>query len=374
MSRGRGRDSRNSSDRHATCAEETRCRQPRFPSDLETALRQQCLKLADQAAKRCEWLNAFRYAELAQDSDPQSARLVMADAAARQAKRLALCGRFGEARQWASNAVILRPNHGPYQDRRRLIEEASRAVLRDLGTELFEDTTGSTPGYWWESDLLGRVRGRDDGDSTVASALIIEEINRDAVENVYAVGTYQPWHVAGPVPLFTRYVRALKQGGRTIRHAAVLLRQGLVEDTEWIEDVDALVPVPTSELSFEARDFELTEELTRHLGAFLCAPVVDAFERSPDCEKTHLLGSYAERRRELERALIVKKTHSKQLHDAAAVLVVDDVVTYGTTFEVCALKLKAAYPHLRVYGVALAYTETPQRHEQALRERELKSP
>jgi hypothetical protein len=50
------------------------------------------------------------------------------------------------------------------------------------------------------------------------------------------------------------------------------------------------------------------------------------------------------------------------------VLVVDDVVTYGSTFEACALRLKDVFGIPRVYGAALAYTQTPGRQQRALAE------
>src|SRR5262249_10829809 len=153
---------------------------------------------------------------------------------------------------------------------------------------------------------------------------------------VYAVGVYQPWHVGGPSPLFTRYVRELKSHGRTINLAAVLLRQGLTEETDWIEDVDVLVPMASSLRSYELRGFELTEDLAAELGRLLCLPVIDALERSGDVDPTHSAGAYAQRAAALAHTLVVKKTHSALLREAAGVLVVDDVVTYGATFEACA--------------------------------------
>jgi predicted amidophosphoribosyltransferase len=196
----------------------------------------------------------------------------------------------------------------------------------------------------------------------------MESIQRPALSGVYAVGVYQPWHVGGPMPLFTRYVKELKGHGKTIRLAAVLLRQGLTEEVDWIEDVDVLVPMATSLRSYEARGFELTEELTAEVGRLLCAPVVDALERQGDPSETRGEGGYRERALALASTLTVKKQHSALLREAAGVLVVDDVVTYGATFEACAIKLLEAYPGMRVYGAALAYTQTPERRAQAMRE------
>jgi predicted amidophosphoribosyltransferase len=292
----------------------------------------------------------------------------MAEASAREAKRAALRGDFGSAEQYAKRALELRPGWPAYQERRRMIAEAKAAALRDFREPLFPDTYGAAGGRWWEYDLLGQVRGWDGSRQTVPAPLMIEAVRRSALADVYALGIYQPWHVAGPAPLFTRYVRELKAHGATLQLAAVLLRQGLTEETEWIEAVDVLVPMATSLRSYEARGFELTEELTVELGRMLCLPAVDALERPADAGQTRHAGGYRERALSLASTITVKKSHSSMMRDAGAVLVVDDVVTYGTTFEACALKLREAYPHLLVYGAALAYTETPGRRVRAERE------
>ena len=96
---------------------------------------------------------------------------------------------------------------------------------------------------------------------------------------------------------------------------------------------------------------------------------LDALERAGDLDTTRHAGGYRARAKDLAATLKVTKTQSALLRDAAGVLVVDDVVTYGSTFEACAIKLQEVYPHLRVYGAALAYVETPERRERAELER-----
>jgi hypothetical protein len=270
-------------------------REPRLPSHLQTQFASVGLELARQELRASRWRRAFEYAEAALPVDREGARAAMAEASAREAKRCALRGDFGTADVYAKSALELRPGWPAYQERRRLIVEAKSAVLRDIHEPLFPETVGPTAGRWWEYDLLGGVRGWDGSRETVPAPMILESAKHTAVEDIYAVGIYQPWHVAGPSPLFTRYVKALKDAGKTIRLAAVLLRQGLTEETDWIEDVDTLVPMATSLRSYEQRGFELTEELTAELGRLLCAPVIDALERSANAGETRHAGAYRER-------------------------------------------------------------------------------
>jgi predicted amidophosphoribosyltransferase len=367
LSRRARRKARREHDRDAAAAGSQRG--PRLPSHLQVGFGNVSLQLAVAELEAGRWRRAFEFAESALTTDPEGARDVMAEASAREAKRSALKGDFPSAERYAKRALDLRPGWPAYQERRRLIGEAKATVLRNIREPLFPDTYGPTAGRWWEYDLLGRVRGWDGSRETVVVPMIMEEITRRAVEDVYAVGVYQPWHVSGPTPLFTRYVKELKKHGKTMRLAAVLLRQGLTEETHWAEEVDVLVPMATSLRSYEARGFELTEELTAELGRLLCAPVVDALERAPEAGATHTQGGYRERAAALAATIAVVKGRSALLRDAGAALIVDDVVTYGATFEACALKLREAYPQLLVYGAALAYTETPERRARAQRER-----
>ena len=339
---------------------------PRLPTELQRGMADVGLEFARQKLCQRHWRQAYEFAESAKAGNPDAASVMMGEASAREARRTALMGDFQAAQVWARRAVELRPHDVAYRQRERLVRTAAEAVMRDFGLSLFPDTVGPGRGHWWEYDLLNRVRGGSDGVATVPPPRILDEIARSAVEDVYAVGIYQPWHVGGPVPLFTQYIKALKPGGETILYGAILLRQGLTMETDWIEDIDVIVPMATSLRSYESRGFELTEELAEELGLRLCLPVVDAFEVDPDAESTHYMSGYERRAESLASSLRIKAVSSPELRAAEAALVLDDVVTYGSTFEACALKLREHYPQLRVYGAALAYTETP--HRRALAE------
>jgi predicted amidophosphoribosyltransferase len=342
---------------------------PRLPSELERKFADTGLELARRALKARKWRSAYDYAEKCRAADEAGARALMAEASSRQARRTALYGNFAEARWFAERAVELRPKNRNFQERLRSIRLAADAVLSAYRDPLFPATFGPTAGPWWRQDLLGRIRGGIDGTASVPSPLLLSETRRPVLADVYALGIYQPWHVGGPTPLFTRYIKLLKPAGQTIPYAALLLRQGLTEETDWIEDIDAVVPMATSLKSFERRGFEFTEELASELAFRLCLPLVDVFETDPEAEPTHTASGYRARAKRVE-TLRLKTTRSETLSSAEAVLVVDDVVTSGATFEACARRLTEVFGVARVYGAALAYTETPHRRERAEEERD----
>lgn len=327
-----------------------------------------------KALSRGRWREALDYADQAKSSAPQIAAQITAQASFRLARRAVLRGDFSAARQYAETAVALCPGERSYQYQLTAIRRAAGRVLRESNQRFFPDTVGSSSGRWWGQDLLSAVRGWDGQGASVEAPLIMRDIRREHLDDIYALGTYRPWHDGIP-PRYTQYIRELKRHGRTVAQAAILLRQGLTGDTEsrapdWIEDIDVVVPMATGWRSFEARDgLEITEALAEELAALLCVPFVDVFERDPDAGATHHLGGYRARLDALVDELRVKNIATADLAGANGVLIVDDVVTYGATFEACARRLREAHPHLRCYGAALAYTQTQGRLETALAER-----
>jgi predicted amidophosphoribosyltransferase len=298
----------------------------------------------------------------------------VAEARAREARRAALRGDFAQARSWAERAVALRPRSATYQERLRLVREAAVAEISGAGDPFFADTVGAvSTKRWWEHDILGTVRGWQGTKATVAAPVMLADVKRDALADVYAVGTYMPRRGIGDdrAPFFTEYIRALKPGGKTIPYAAILLWQGLANEVDWSEEIDVVVPMPTTLRSFETRGFELTEAIANDLARRLCLPYVDALERTPDSGKTRSLGGYRDRAAHLADSVVVKKERSALLREAEAVLIVDDVVTTGASFEAAARRLREVYPLSRYYGAALAYTETPRRRARAEAERRL---
>jgi hypothetical protein len=332
-------------------------------------------QLADSELRAGHWRNALDYGEQARDSDPDLALEVIGEANFRLARRSILKADFATARRHAEQAVAARPEEHVFQIQLTLVRRAAGRVLRERDQRFFPDSIGVSSGQWWKQDLLARVRGWDDQKACVAAPVIMGEIKREHLEDIYALGTYVPWHEGGIPPRFTQYVRELKKHARTVPQAALLLWQGLTTDTasaapDWIDEIDVVVPMATGWRSHEVRGHELTEQLAAELSQLLCLPTVDAFERDPDAVATHHFGSFRPRLDTLLDELRVKNVGVADLARARGVLIIDDVVTYGATFEACATRLSEVYPHLRCWGAALAYTQTQSRLRKALVEKD----
>lgn len=310
------------------------------------------------------WASALQYAELGLESDPRGAKPLVAEACFRLARQAVLAADFATANSYAERAIATMPNEHRYQRQLSLIRKATGKVVRERVSQLFPDATGSAA-QLWSDELLAKVRGWDAQRASVPAATIMGEVRRKHLEDIYALGIYTPWH-AGMPRLFAKYVRELKKHGQTVGLAAALLWQGLTCDHEsgaptWIEKIDVVVPMATSWRSYEVRGHEVTEELASELASRLCVPCVDAFERDPDASGTHLVSGYAARLEALMSEIRVKAGDVADLTAAQGVLIVDDIVTYGSTFEACAGKLRERHPRLRCWGAALAYTQTPAR-------------
>lgn len=319
--------------------------------------------MAEQQLAARNWDDAIRFAEQGTSADPVRAGHLVAVAAYRLARRAALNGDFAGAIKWAERARSADPQNQACQEQLAMLRKAAGRVLRSYDERFFPDAIGSGSGQWWRGDLLERVRGWDGQAASVPAPTIMGEIRREHLEDVYAVGIYRPWHDGIP-PKFTKWIRELKRHSKTLDLAAVLLYQGLTRDVastapSWIEEIGVVVPMATHWRSYEERGHELTEPLARELAAMLCVPYVDIFERSSEAIPTHHRSGYKPRVDALVDELRLKGDGGAALRSASGVLIVDDIVTYGATFEACARTIRAVHPHLRCWGAALAYTQTP---------------
>ena len=112
---------------------------------------------------------------------------------------------------------------------------------------------------------------------------------------------------------------------------------------------DVLVPVPLHRRRERERGYNQSALLARELGKLTGIPVTpDVLRRSRDTPPQVTLEGHVERRRNIEGAFDCVGVVAGQ-----AVLLVDDVVTTGSTMSACAEPLKAAGA-TSVWGLALA--------------------
>ena len=101
-----------------------------------------------------------------------------------------------------------------------------------------------------------------------------------------------------------------------------------------------IVPVPSSPKKLKARGYNQAGLLARHVGKELGLPVLDALEKQRETPSMRL-STGLERRMLLDGAFAVRENACETL-PGADILLVDDVVTTGSTADACAIALKDA--------------------------------
>ena len=153
-------------------------------------------------------------------------------------------------------------------------------------------------------------------------------------------------------------IHALKYGGRRslARPLAALLRQAAAD---WLRGADAVVPVPLHPLRRWRRGFNQADDIAAHLGLPVIRPLRRARHTRPQMELPRSV-----RLRAVRGAFTFARGAARRAPTAIqgrTLLLVDDVITTGTTVEACAILLRAAgAADVRVLGVAL--TPRPQAH------------
>jgi ComF family protein len=123
------------------------------------------------------------------------------------------------------------------------------------------------------------------------------------------------------------------------------LAYGAMKDPRFAPAIEGgwpLVPVPLHRARLRWRHFNQSAEIARGLSACCGLPVVSVLKRVRATEtQTHL--SRAQRLANLKKAFVLTKA-GKNLLDSAAdgVVLVDDVLTTGSTAHACALALRNA--------------------------------
>jgi competence protein ComFC len=150
-------------------------------------------------------------------------------------------------------------------------------------------------------------------------------------------------------------VRRLKYG-RELHLAAGLgrLAGGAFRDPRLADALEGrwpLVPVPLHRARFRRRHFNQSEEIARGLSVVTGLPMVPAMERIRDTGTQTLLGR-RKRMENLRGAFRVRDELRDMAAGAGGVVLVDDVLTTGSTLHECAKELRKA-GFRRVVGVTV---------------------
>ncbi len=110
------------------------------------------------------------------------------------------------------------------------------------------------------------------------------------------------------------------------------------EDARMPEHPDFLVPVPLHPLRRRERGYNQAEVLARAIGKRMGIPVLDILQRVRNTTtQTHF--DRKQRMKNLHKAFKIRSTPSIE---KAQILLVDDVLTTGSTLDECAKELLAA--------------------------------
>lgn len=148
------------------------------------------------------------------------------------------------------------------------------------------------------------------------------------------------------------FVRQLKYGGMPYmaKGCGAYLAYQFIELGWPLPDV--IIPMPMPILRRLDRGYNQSVLLAEALGQFLDRPVWDILKRKSTGFSQ--AGLNVQQRKELKSSAFSLRSKRPQLHDKT-VLIVDDVMTTGSSLRCCAEALAEAYP-AEIYGITLCRT------------------
>lgn len=184
-----------------------------------------------------------------------------------------------------------------------------------------------------------------------------QEMLQPEVEAVYAVCAYKPTRdVEGRSPV-SELVRRMKfQRGRDMVGpimGKVMVEWMLREQQKIVYQLDMIIPVPSDKWRTVLRGFKITENLSLAFEKILGLPVIpNVLARRRGTRD--LRGLDAKKRKLALRGSFAYS--NLEIVKGRSVLLIDDVVTYGTTFMKCANVLLKSTPK-NIYAFAFYKTE-----------------
>lgn len=278
---------------------------------------------AGDAAKAIEWL----------DTVPATARPADLEAAVcyQAAKASIQAGAWGQAvlRLERANAAASTPLH---QQRLALLRQRQDSRLDNAQLE-------NALAHTLRSDRLSPVRLRPE------------------VDSVWALGAYISRGFQSGTPI-SRLVRLgkeeLAEGERegVAGVGGALLSYLLLNETDALARADLVVSIPANPHRYASRGWSLPDELARHVERHLALPFDFELLQSQAGE-IELRGlSWSERRRAVRESMYV----DDRPLDGLVILVLDDVITSGSTLREAGHLLKE-HGAAEVLGASLTHTE-----------------
>jgi predicted amidophosphoribosyltransferase len=190
------------------------------------------------------------------------------------------------------------------------------------------------------------------------------------VSGLYALGVYRWQGDPDSLNVLSRAIRWLKgHDGKSIcQYLAFLLVSGLRGDTKFLARADVVVPVPADPERIRERGCDNVAELSAHVATFSLMPLATdvLLKVKGSTDLRHL--SWADRPEAIAGTMAINQKKASLL-EGTTVLLVDDVVTSGSTLDLAAELLRKAGAR-EVLAVVLARSESSQASDRLSRRTE----
>lgn len=186
----------------------------------------------------------------------------------------------------------------------------------------------------------------------------VKPVFYETIFDLYALGVYRWTGDPQSFNALSRMIRWMKkrEGRASCEFLAYLLVEALRQDTDYLKQADVVISVPPDPVRTRERGFDNIAEMAVHMERYSLIPRADLVllktRATPDLRSL----SASQRREALQGSIEVNGKRRHRIRDAT-VLLLDDVVTYGTTLDMCAEVLLSSGAR-KVLGATLARSES----------------
>lgn len=127
----------------------------------------------------------------------------------------------------------------------------------------------------------------------------------------------------------------------------------LIQDANFLDDIDIIIPVPLHKVKKKIRGYNQCEAFAKGLSEFSNIPFNTEILLKTKNTPSQTSKSRIQRIENVEKSFYVDTNIDL---NGKHILIVDDVVTTGATLEACALALKNVFPRVKIsmYTIAIA--------------------